>query len=442
MNAISAQARFLHDLSFSDLSEQTIHAAKRVLYDSIACIARGNRSIPVESLPQTEPGGVTIIGAKGKYPTDCAIPANGTAMVCEELDEGNQFAKGHPASHFISALLASAERSGSDGKSVITALVAAYEIAVRWGNSVTLRPEVHAHGNWGTASGAAAVAKLNGFSADQTARAICLAASLALPSTWESVWSGKTVRNAYIGMCNLIGFSASNLAQLGVESNEEVLQVLYGSIIGTHFNPALLDADLGSVFYIERNYFKPYPSCRYTHGAIDAVLKYLREVGNTKDIVSVKVATYSTAAKMKDKNPPNAFAARFSIPILLGLLFANGSIDPDHIQDAILSDERVRAFAERVSVVEDPACTRRLPAVRETKVTITARDIVWSCNIEKSKGDFNDPLSDAELTEKFMQLTGRVWNPDRQNKIREAIFKIEYMDDVKELMRLLEGGAS
>ena len=82
-----------------------------------------------------------------------------------ELDEGNQFGRGHPAIHVFPAVLAMAEEGLFSGRDLILALVLGYEVGTRIGIAAKIRMSMHPHGTWGTVGAAVAVGKLTGYTA-------------------------------------------------------------------------------------------------------------------------------------------------------------------------------------------------------------------------------------------------------------------------------------
>lgn len=93
-------------------------------------------------------GSAPVIGSGLSASAGEAAFLNGVAGTTLELDEGNQFACGHPAIHVVPALLAIAGKHS--GLALLTALVLGYEIGARIGIASRLRVTMHPHGNWGT----------------------------------------------------------------------------------------------------------------------------------------------------------------------------------------------------------------------------------------------------------------------------------------------------
>jgi 2-methylcitrate dehydratase PrpD len=434
---LEKQADFIHRLSYSCVPDPIINAAKRIILDAIGCMAAGSVLSPYTELPSGES---TIIGRREKSNREWASFLNGLQMVAIDMDEGNQSAKGHPLSHIIAPLLAEAEKVGCTGKEFLIALIAAYEVTSRWGTAMSLKDEVHPHGNWGTVGGAVAIEKLRGSSKEHIVESMIVANSLPITTAWTSALSGANVRNAYIGMSNLIGLMAPDMVTLGVRSNEAVLNSVYGSILGSSMQLEHLDQDLGEDWYIQKNYIKLYATCRYIHGAIDA-LESLKNTGvdiSPNVIESVHVETYQTAAQLNAQEAANAFAAKFSIPISLGIWFCRGSVDPEHFTDAIVVEQDIRHMASKVTVAADPEFSSLFPAVRGTRVIIRLKDGTELIEEATSNSaDITQAVDDSQVINKFFRLASLIWDEEQCNQILNYVLSLEKKEEIAQLFELL-----
>ena len=105
-------SEFVADTGFDNLPNAAIERARRVIVDTIAAIAAGSVEPEVVALTTrmaTQEGPSSVIGT-GR----CTLPAtaaflNGTSGTFLELDEGNQFSRGHPGVHALPSALAVAE---------------------------------------------------------------------------------------------------------------------------------------------------------------------------------------------------------------------------------------------------------------------------------------------------------------------------------------------
>jgi 2-methylcitrate dehydratase PrpD len=136
---------------------------------------------------------------------------NGTAGTFLELDERNQFGRGHPGIHVIPAALAAAEEKHLPGRDLVMALVLRYEIGTRIGIACKMRMSMHPHGTWGTVGAAVAVGKLMGYKEPLMKEMINASSSLGLATSRRTMLEGGTVRNMYAGVRGYMGILAHKL---------------------------------------------------------------------------------------------------------------------------------------------------------------------------------------------------------------------------------------
>ena len=123
-------AGFAARLRYSDIPAEVSAHARLVLLDCIGAIAAGAQEAEVAALATRmiarEGGGDSpVIGLAMAARPGTAAFLNGTSGTMLELDEGNQYARGHPAIHVVPALLAAPR---ADGAALLTALCLGYEI--------------------------------------------------------------------------------------------------------------------------------------------------------------------------------------------------------------------------------------------------------------------------------------------------------------------------
>lgn len=401
-DAIEKQSVYVHSLSYDELDAAVCDRAKLILLDSIACMAIGNSEYDETGIKK---GDYPIIG-QGRADKSSAVFFNGAAMVKNELDEGNQFAFGHPACHFIPAFMAECKDVNPSGKEAITSIVAAYEVSCRWGSSTKIKPSMHGHGTMQTAASAVVSAKLNHCEKDKIYKAIILANSLPQATTWNSAFHGDQLRNAYVGLANDVGMNAYRMVQAGIESSVESLISVWGETLDGDIKADGLRYELGKEFYITKNYFKVHAACRYTHSFVDMMQEFMRGGLKPDEVEKIDIETYHAASKLSGHTASNTFASKFSIPVSLAVCMVYGDISIENLSEAHIKDARVLEIAKKVSVKENDDFNELLPDIRKNRIT------VWLKNgetVEKeqdiTKGDYLNPYSREEVTEKFYKLT-------------------------------------
>ena len=166
MDYLTEVAEFAADFSTADLPANVIERTKLIVADSIGAIVGGAAEPEVQALsrrPGFAGGGpARLIGTRLTAQPAQAALINGTAGTWLEMDEGNQFCKGHPGMHTFPAAFAFAEANGASGAAFLTAVALGYEVGARVGIATALRPSMHPHGTWGAICAAVAVQRLAG----------------------------------------------------------------------------------------------------------------------------------------------------------------------------------------------------------------------------------------------------------------------------------------
>jgi 2-methylcitrate dehydratase PrpD len=447
---LSRWAEFAATVRFSDLDATVVSRSKQVLYDCIAAIAAGAQEPEIGRLTERllalggTGGALTpAIGGRRRLPAPMAVLVNGTAGTMLELDEGNQYCRGHPGIHLVPAALAAAERRGKSGRDLLLAIALGYEVGARVGIASKLRVTMHPHGTWGTVGAALAVAKLHGSDAGRMRETINVASTLGLGTSRRTMLEGGTVRNSFAGWSNQLGLIAWEMVGAGFTGEVDGIGTVYGTVLAEAFQPEAMVAGLGTRWEIARNYFKRHACCRYNHGALDALGRIMAEAGGRLDpdaIARIDVSTYVWAAQLAGQEPHNMLAAKFSLPFSVATFVVNGAATVEAFRDKARDDATTRDLARRVFVAEDKALTARLPGLRPARVTVRLTDgRVLSAESLTNRGDTEDPYPEAEIRAKFIELTTPVWGRMRAEAVLKACATIDDAETVGDLMEMLAG---
>jgi len=434
-------SHFVAKTDFGEFGNTVIEQAKKVVYDTLGVIAAGaQQREPMEMtkrlMPFSRHPSSTLIGRKKRIDPLNAALINGTAGTWLELDEGNQFARGHAGIHVVPAALAVGEERKVSGKAFLTALILGYEIACRIGIASKLRMTMHPHGSWGTIGAAVAVGKLMNLNADQMKALINIASSMTLATSRKTMLEGGTVRNLYAGASGYMGILAYHLLKSGFTGEADGIGSVYGGVVSDSFNPSVMVEALGSRYEITRNYFKEYACCRYNHSSLDALYKIMSQQKggrlDPKNIESVKVETYSLAAQLSSKAPENMLAGKFSVPFAIATTILHGHSGVESFLPDRIKRPEIKLLASRVEVEEEPEFTQMMPSRRPSRVTVRLKDgNTFSETVYISKGDIEDPYSTAELDAKFISLTTPIYGKRKAKEILEKTGRIETFRNIR-----------
>ena len=330
---LKAWAQFAKSAAYDALPNEVVSRTRLVVLDCLGAIIAG-RGEPEVGLAEKRLKRSGRIGKRGSPLLTAFL--DGTAGTMLEIDEGNQYARGHPGIHVVPAVLAAAQTKKVSGRQAIMAVALGYEIGARIGMASKLRVTMHPHGTWGTVGAAVSVAKVHRANANEMASVINVASSLGLTTSRRTMLEGGTVRNTYAGFSNMLGMMVWDLVKSGFTGESDGIGSVYGGIAADGFDPQIMTDALGTRWEIARNYFKQHAACRYNHGALDALGSIIAKAGGRLDaemIEAIEVETYVWAAQLDHPEPANMLAAKFSMPFSLATYIVNGAASLNAFRD-------------------------------------------------------------------------------------------------------------
>ena len=379
--AVLELGEWVAGLQWSDVPQDVRERHELIWADYLTVACAGAQLPEYAALLETwplAPGPVPVPGTSVTTTAEMAAWLTGTVGVALEQDEGNKFAKGHPAAHVLPAVLALGIAHGYSGEVCAVSVAAGYEVAARFGRAVTLSAGVHPHGNWGVAAAAAGCARLLGLDGDGVAAAIDHGSGMGIAGHFSSALDGNLVRNSWMGAAQMSGIASAYLAAAGSAVRTGTAEPVFGHILGT-WDPAPLTDELGSRWDARSNYFKVHAACAFTHPPIDALLRLVEADPELRDLptdsfASIDVDTHYLAAGLSGTDPTSRLGAMFSIPYVVAVALREGRVTPSEHGPEQLKDEDLRALASKVCVHHDPALSERLPRERVARVRITLTD--------------------------------------------------------------------
>ncbi|MES2564742.1 MAG: MmgE/PrpD family protein [Pseudomonadota bacterium] len=437
---IEKLAQFVAQTQWEQIPQDVQRHAKLVLLDTLGVILAGSVRPEVQQLrdrlSSTAGQGATVY-ARGSPTHDPRTAAllNGIAGRAIELCEGLRLVSGQAAMQVLPGVLAVAESSRSSGREMMAAMVLGYDVAARLCTAFTARPLAHQNGQACLLAAAAAGARVRGLNANDTSRAMRIATTLLLTPSYTNAVAGATTLNVAGGMSGFVGALAPELALAGFEAQDDAIEESLGHLVGNGFNPeGLLDA-LGTRWEIMRNYFRLHACCNPIHPALDSLQQVMNALHpQPSDIERIDIATYRFASVMRNPDPPNYFASKYSLPHAAAVLVVRGSAGHAAIDDTALRDPVIADLRHRVHVTEDPAMSAVAPRLRPARVTVTLKDgRQGSHACESHRGDFHQPYEEAEIRGKFRELAGFVLTPEGVTRVEEAVNRCDEWTSLDEL---------
>jgi 2-methylcitrate dehydratase PrpD len=188
-----------------------------------------------------------------------------------------------------------------------------------------------------------------------------------------------------------------------------------------------------------QNYFKPYPTCRFNHSALDALgAIHGKTPVRQEEITRVSVTSFRAAIHGGSDPPPNAEAMRFSTPYLLAAMIRYGGADLRTVSHRVLEDPVVRDLAEKVKVTYSSEYEGLRPARNPARVTVHLQDgRELTHEVMNALGDPLTPMSDQTVFEKFLSLSVPVIGRKRAEEGLERVQRLDSEQNVRPVLSLL-----
>src|SRR5271155_1192227 len=374
---IERLAQFVAQTQWEDVPDAVQRHAKLVMLDTLGVILAGSERPEVRQLRERLAGtagtGATVY-ARG-WPTQdprMAALLNGIAGRSIELCEGLRFVSGQAAMQILPGVLAAAEQFGASGREMLAAFVLGYDVAARLSGGFTPRPLAHQNGQVSLLAAAAAGARVRGLDSGGVSRAMRIATTLLLTPSYTNAVAGATALNVAGGMSGFAAALAPELALAGFEAQLDAIEEALGQLVGGGFTPDAVLDELGTRWEITRNYFRLYACCNPIHPALDCLAAVLAELRPRPDqIERIDVATYRFASVMRNPDPPNYFASKYSLPHAAATMVVRGGAGFAALDDTALGDPVIAGLRHRVHITEDPAMSAVAPRLRPARVTVT-----------------------------------------------------------------------
>ena len=423
-------ANFIEKSPKIEIPNATLHSAKLIVADCLGAIIGGMAEPEIRMLAESEGDNVFEILDEAKKVTDETISfLFGTAGTVLEMDEGHQFAKGHPGMHIFPALLAAARNREFSGEEFLRAFIIGYDVGARIGLASNLNPNMHPHGTWGGLGAAAGMAVMNKMNAREASEYLNIVSSLTLATSRKTMLEGATVRNSYTGVSNKMAHVGLMLLKAGFTGEQDGIKSIFGSVVSNKFDDKSAVELLGKRFEVSRNYFKLHACCRYNHAALDALWKIIEQHSEVKDInqiEKIEVQSYNLAAELKDQNPRNVLACKFSVPFAIATTLANLDSGVLSFTENMRTNKNIQNLCQKVTIVEDTNMTGKLPNLRPADVYIQmANGSTFKAQVTTNRGDWQDPYSEEELKQKFISLTTRLWSQKKALNVYSKSMKLE-----------------
>lgn len=441
MSTTEDLARYVVEAGIEDVPADVVDEARRALVNYVGCAIGGSRESALDVairalLPYSGKPAASVLGRRERCDALHAALFNGIGSHVHEYDDTLPKNYIHPSIPVASALFAHASARPTSGRDFALAFILGFEIESRIGNAVY---PAHYQAGWhitsttGVFGAAAAIGKLLRLDTREMVWAFGLAATQAagiremFGSMAKSFQPGRAAQN---------GYTAALLAQLDFTAGEMALEGPRGfaAVTAAEYDLAKATTRLGQDFELRDNAYKPYACGLVVHPAIDGCSQLRAK--HEPDPARIEAIELRVAPLVLDlcnkKNLRRALESKYSIYHAAAIGLARGKGGLREFTDEAIRDPVLARLRERTTAAADPA-------VSEDQVDIKVRmqdGKTYSLFLEASLGNVARPLSNEFLDEKFRDQATLALNKAQVERLLEATWRIDQLDDAGEVVRL------
>src|SRR5216110_1601790 len=442
----------------NDIPADVMHLGKRSVIDALGLALAGAASQTsaitrryLATLGIESSNGSTVIGSDLRMPARFAAFANGVSIHADDYDDTQlAIAKDrvyglltHPTAPALPAVLALAERVRLDGRAMTTAYQIAVEVECKIAEAILPRhyqQGFHSTATCGAIGAAAGASRLLELDLEATRRALSLAASQA-GGLRENF--GTMTKPFHAGRAAESGVVAAELAALGFTASPVGLEADRGFFraAGGGYSADAIEGKLGRpwTFAFPGVSIKPHPSGSLTHPGMSVMLDLIRRHDLRPERVKrVAVGTnHNMPNALIHHRPRTELQAKFSMEFCMAILLLEREAGLAQFTDEVVNRADVQALMQKIDFGVHPDAE----AAGFDKMTTILEVELDDGTVLKGSADFGkgspvNPMSDAELSDKFRQCAA--WgglNREQTQNVLDLAWRIDELENLDGLMQ-------
>lgn len=445
-------ASYVYHTKYDTMPKNVIDKAKECLIDTIGCILEGTKKEEFQKalnvINFSGTGEYSIIGTNEKTNLLDQTFIHSLMAHSTEYDDSHKKSKTHPGAVIIPTLLSiSLSMKSFNGKRFLESIVSGYETALSIGKAIGVNEHRikgwHATSTCGIFGAAVAASKYMNLREDQIMSALGSAGTQS-SGLWAFSADGSMSKSLHAGKASQGGLLSALLAKENFSGSKYIFESEDGGFFNTFGSVSYKEAGLPLVKSFGENYTilevaqKPYPCCRTTHAAIDAVLDLQStNEDSLKQIRKVIVHTYDVAIRQCDiPNPINERQAAFSFQYVIAATLKNKSpLNSSDFIETALRDTEIKEISAKVEVVHSDELEKLFPETWGCEVWIeTETNKIYKKRIEIAKGDPLQPMNDKEQQLKFFGCADGVIHSSQTLSVLDKLNEIETLSSLNEII--------
>lgn len=245
-------------------------------------------------------------------------------------------------------------------------------------------------------------------------------------SNWKAYAAADACRKAMFSV---------QLARNGMTGPSNIFEGRYGFFKVMGRKP-VAPPQLGEPFGIRRAFTKRFPLGQFAQTVAQAALEARQFFKNPNDIEEINILVSRSAIKIMadgpDKwRPQTHETADHSIPYAAGLVLMYGKIEPEYYEDPYLHDAHLLNIVSRVKCLPSDEADKMEHEFNLCELELVLKSGARkTTRVEYHRGHFNNPMTDAEMEDKFRLMAQRHLRADRVDNLLHLLWTVERVPKV------------
>jgi 2-methylcitrate dehydratase PrpD len=453
-------AEFAAGLSVDRLDGEVVEAVKANILDTLSCAVAGSTAPAVDVVRDlvVEWGGTGQADAwvfGGRYPAHHAAWLNSAISHARDYDDTHDAAILHAGISCVPSAIAAGQLRGElSGADLVASVAAGLEVVCRLGTAIQV--DIVESGFiysslLGYFGATAAAGRALGLDREQMWDAFGIVYS-SVAGNHQVTRDASLMKRLQPGLAAQAGVVAAQLAQRGIRGAREVFDGADGFFrvyLNDQVDREVAREGLGQRFELLNLSYKPFPCCRDTHSAVDAVLELRDRSGRpASDIASVRVGVTAPGYQMVcvpeevRRAPKTIVEAQFSIPYTVAAAWIDGGLAMGNFTvDGVRRRDVLDLAGKVVPYVDEDIDRDWHRFVTPAKVTVEFVDgQTVETRVDYAKGHPKNPMSAAEFgakTADCLTYSATPLSDDTADRLRETVAGLESHPDIGQLVGLL-----
>ena len=454
MNDVKATeivSNYIVNTKYEQLPARAVELAKAAFTDCLGVAVAGfGEELSRHILEYVKSNGgsdqATVYGCGLRTSVENAALVNGAMAHALDFDDWALTVHGHPSVYLVPGLIALAEKYGFGGKEIITAYAVGFETVALLPYYITqtwFDQGWHPTGVSGTLGSCAAACNIMGLSADKVKYAVGIACAEAAGIRANN---GTMCKALHAGNAAMNGIKAAKLADLGLDSCPNMLEVTRGFIKSFGYNEEPdweeILKDLGKEYKLcgpRGLNIKPYPCCGGNNFAVEAVLQLKSDFDfNIADIKSIDMLVNPQAhLALIYHDAKTGLQGKFCMEFIVARTLLYGPLTLADFTDDAVRDPAVRELMKKCRwVVHYPMPSKdgNADEFDPKGVTLYLKDgRVLTRECFAHLGMPSRPMPKDIIEKKFRDCAGIYLPAGKIENCLESLDKLEELDDINEL---------